>query len=56
MRYKNTPANQPSSGCTVPLTQWPIVPIPCSHLMAHHLSKRCGKCVALWRLKLGTLR
>ena len=56
MRYKNTPANLPSPGCIVPLKQWPNMPMPCQHLMTHHLSKRCGKCVALRRLKLGTQR
>ena len=56
MHYKKTPVSQPSPGCTVPLTQWPNMAIPCRHLMTHHLPKRCGRCVALRRLKLGTLR
>ena len=56
MRYKNTPDNQPSPGYTVPQKQWRNMPMPCQHLMTHHLSKRCGKCVALQRLKLGTFR
>ena len=47
MCYENTPANQPSPGCTVPLTKWLIKPIPCWYLMTHHLLKRCGKCVTL---------
>ena len=56
MRYKNTPANQPSPGCTVSLTHWLIVPIPCWYLITHLLSKRGCKCVALRRLKLGLQR
>ena len=56
MRYKNTPANQPSPGCTVSLAHWLIVPRPCRYLITHLLSKRGCKCVALQRLKLGLQR
>ena len=55
MCYKNTLANQPSPWYTVPLTQWPDMPIPCRHLMTHYLSKRCDKCFAMRRLKLRIL-
>ena len=50
MGYKNIPANQPS------LTEWPNMPISCQHLMIHHLSQGCCKCVALRWLKLGKLQ
>ena len=53
---QNSPANQPSPGCTVSLTQWPNMPMPCQHLMTHLLSKGCCKCVALWWLKLRKLQ
>ena len=56
MCYKNTPANQPSPGCTLSLTQWLNMPLPCRHIMTHNLSKRECKCVALRRPKLGKLR
>ena len=56
MRYENTPANQPSPGCNVLLKQWPNMFMPYRYLMTYHLPKSCGKCVALHRLKLGTLR
>ena len=48
MSYKNTPATQPSPGCTISVTQRPNIPITCWHLMTHHLLKECCKCVALW--------
>ena len=51
MRYKNTPDNQPSSGYIVPLKQWPNIPMPCQHLMTHHLSKSCGKRVETRKLR-----
>ena len=50
MGYKNIPANQPS------LTQWLNMPISCWHLMIHHLSKGCCKCIGLQWLRLGKLQ
>ena len=53
---KYPPANQPSQGCTVPLTQLPYKPISCRHFTSHDLSKKIGTCVPLQRLSLETLR
>ena len=48
MCYKNIPTNQPYPGYIVPLKQWPNIPMLYQHLMRHHLSKSCGKCVDTW--------
>ena len=56
MPYENTPTNQPPQRCTIPPTQWPEMIISYQQLKNYHLSKRCCKCVALRRLKLGVLQ